>query len=208
MRLIQHIQGTPEWLAWRRDGIGGSDVANLLGVSPFDDATPECLFAEKVFGHTRPTNFAMRRGNRLEPVAREWFERKRGHKFPPVCVEHSDASWMRASLDGLAYVPGPGHLFAELAEIKAPNWKVHDAALAGFVPDYYRVQVQWQLLVTGAELCWFVSVTEHSRFLLDQQLAVVKVYADAEEQARLHTAAEAFWGRVLAARSVAEGVPA
>ena len=35
-----------EWLAWRRSGIGASDVAGILGISPW--ASPFTVWADKL----------------------------------------------------------------------------------------------------------------------------------------------------------------
>lgn len=203
MRIIPLQQGTLEWLDWRRAGLGGSDLAALLGLSPYEDATREALFAEKVHGTRKETNFAMRRGTRLEPVARAAFERLTGRHYEPVCVEHDDEPWMRCSLDGLCEdVPeGFGNPVTwDILEIKAGSWQTHDLILSGLVPDHFGVQCQWQLLVTGADVCHLVSINDGRRFARAQQIAHVEVRADGERQAELLDAGRAFWAEVEAAR--------
>src|ERR1700676_1944306 len=103
MKLIRLTQGSAPWLAWRQDGIGGSDAAAILGVSPYEDATRANLLREKVTRTEREANYPMRRGTRLEPVARALYQRVALCVAEPVCVEHSQADWMRVSLDGLCH---------------------------------------------------------------------------------------------------------
>lgn len=195
MRIVNLVQGSSEWLAWRRDGVGGSDVAALLGLSPFENATREHLLREKLVGEQRETTFAMRRGSRLEPVVRSLFEKRVAGQFPPVCIEDEHQPWARASLDGLA---ANGR---EILEIKCPAWDTHDWWLAGIVPDYYLAQIQWQLLVSGASVCHAVSFNNGQRFAAADHLAHVIVEADGEWQAKLLDAAESFWSEVRNART-------
>jgi putative phage-type endonuclease len=60
-----------EWLAARRTGIGGSDIAAILGLSPW--RTPLDVYRDKVDGAEQPETEAMRWGRLLEDViAREY----------------------------------------------------------------------------------------------------------------------------------------
>lgn len=201
MKIVPHEQGTPAWKLWRRAGIGGSDVAAILGIAPFPDATRANLLREKITGAERETNFSMRRGTRLEPLARELYAQHAGCTAVPVCVEHPEAPWIRCSLDGVCNdFPRRGGSPSWVLELKCPAWTVHDLALAGIVPDYYAVQCQWQLLTCGLDRCDFASFNDGRRFAEADQLAVVTLRADAEVQARCLEAAEPFWRDVLAGR--------
>lgn len=202
MKTLRLDQGSLEWLTWRRGGVGGSDAAAILGVGPFPDATRERVFGEKIgLGPALESNFATRRGHRLEPIARELYEVRTGCRAPAVCVEHDDAPWMRVSLDGLCS-DRLGETAAQwILELKCPNWKVHELALADIVVDYYRPQCQWQLLVTGLDRLDFVSFNDGRRFGVEDQLAIVPVEADAEMQGRLLYECERFWREVETAKS-------
>lgn len=195
MKLVTHTQGSDAWKAWRREGIGGSDVAAILGVSPYEDHTRAAVFAEKVHGTEREANFAMHRGQRLEPHARKAYQDRTRCIAPPVCVESSAGSWARVSLDGLcrpdrvavrleeiARLPAPARDRAmnQLAqqsvapagdpwilELKCPNWQTHDAALAGVVAEHFAVQCQWQMFVTQVQRLDFASFNPGDRFTPD-----------------------------------------
>jgi putative phage-type endonuclease len=135
-------QGCPAWQAWRRGGIGSGDAGAVMGVSPWQTSRQlwEVLTGRALL--PKPT-YAMRRGLRLEPVARRLYERRTGRLMEPCCVLHERYDWLRASLDGL-------DLEGELVlEVKAPDATAHRLALSGEVPAHYRPQVQHQLLVTG-----------------------------------------------------------
>lgn len=202
MRVIRGLQqGSPAWLAWRLGGVGGSDAATVLGVAPFEDATVENLFREKVDGWVRPTNFAMRRGTRLEPTARTLYEIAHRCKATPVRVEHDDAPWCRVSLDGLCRDDHEEAADPWVLELKCPNWQSHSWALAGEVPDYYRPQCQWQLFATGLDRLDYVSFSTAERFATNDRLAVVRVEPDAELQATLIEACGKFWDEVVRRRA-------
>lgn len=204
--LVNLNQGSPAWKAWRRDGIGGSDVATIMGVAPWDDATRDALLREKAEGVEREANFAMRRGTRLEPVARLAYEQFRECSAPPVCVEMQGAPWARVSLDGLCRYRAIPCGVPWVLELKVPGWEAHDKALAGIVPDYYVPQCQWQLLVTGClKPLDYASYSENSRFAEKDRLAVVSVAPDEAMQSELLEAALKFWFEVEERRDKLKG---
>lgn len=198
MRVLNLGQGSADWLAWRIGGLGASDAPVLMGVSPY--ATREQLLDEKITGKRRETEFAMRRGNRLEPTARALYELERGVKAPPVCVLHDDYPWMMSSLDGLVTEEFDAPEEARIVEIKCWRWQNHDLCLCGIVPDEVYPQIQHQLMTTSLDHCDLVSYTEHSKFAQDEQLVIIEVGADAEYQAELFEREEAFWAEVMAGR--------
>lgn len=191
MRVVNLQQGTLEWREWRRGGIGGSDVAAILGLSPFENATRADLLREKLTGAQRETNFSMRRGTRLEPIARRMFEELTGINWEPICGEDEHAVWPKVSLDGI------NADWSEIVEIKCANWQTHEMWLHGFVPDYYLVQMQWQMMIVGCARCHAVCFNNAKQFPPSQHLAYTVVEADAERQAVLLEAAEEFWNEVL-----------
>jgi putative phage-type endonuclease len=149
------IQGSPEWLEWRKKGFGSSDAAVLLGLSPW--RTFAQLLAEKRGLFTPTFNEfqlkAMERGKRLEPVVRAMTEAYSGLLFPAdnEVLVHPIHPFMRASLDGANREQG------QLIEIKCGNRKDHVASIGGKVPDKYMPQIQWQLMVSGLKDAVYVS---------------------------------------------------
>lgn len=196
MKTFPFHQGHPDWLAWRLGGIGGSDAGIILFGEMYG-VTRADLLAEKVTGTRRETNFAMRRGTRLEPVARGLYERCLGVVAKPLCVMHDSIDWLLASSDGLVAPPG---VDPWVIEIKCPCWQDHETALYGYLPPKYVPQVQHVLFAMNLKRCDYVSYTENERFGPSQKLAVVTVQEDAEYQARLLEEEEKFWAQVLAGR--------
>lgn len=164
MKTVVHTQGSDAWKAWRLGGIGGSDVAAILGVSPYEDHTRESVFREKVTGVERESSFAMKRGQRYEPHARFAYEQRQRCTAPPVCVEMQGCEWARVSLDGLCSSGAVIDPLRWILELKAPSWETHDAALAGVIAEHFEVQCQWQLLVCGLDRLDFASFNPGERF--------------------------------------------
>ena len=147
-------QGSAKWLDWRRSGIGGSEIYQLAcfadilaaawhrpGLAKLKPAAPppawveppEVLAARKLGRLPEKTaNFHMRRGKRLEPIAREAAEQHYRLTFPPFCVYPDSDPAVRVSLDGFNDRTGT------LIEIKAPcaPWPT--------IPDYLEYQTAYQ----------------------------------------------------------------
>ncbi len=235
MKLVPNLtQGTDPWRVWRRDRVGGSDTASILGISPYEDATRESVLAAKVDGVERIQTASMYRGTVLEPFARALYQSRMRCQAPPACVEMDGCPWAGASLDGLC--DNGARIASErvqwVLELKAPGWQTHDLALEGVVPEHFAVQIQWQLLVTGLTRCDYASFNPGERFtpaswalpwkqLLEDRrsgrtvpsveawpeewLAVVEVRADPERQAWILEEASQFWFEVAEARAAKAG---
>ena len=187
MRLVDLDQNSDAWLEWWRTGIGSSDAPAVLNMSPWK--TRRELWEEKVLDYhkSRPVlplavqakireerarregqnESSKNRGKKLEPVAREMYERWMGFEVPPVCGVHPEFEFLKVSLDGWH----AGRLL--FAEIKCPNQKAHAQALDGAVPDYYVPQVLHQFATSCGRECHYISY--HDRFPPGQRLAVVPV---------------------------------
>lgn len=174
-------QGTNEWLEWRRQGIGASDVAAILGVSPWKTARQ--LWLEKTGREVVETStHATQRGHWLEVKARAQYELLADCEMPPALVIHPQFPYMRVSLDG--WNPELNRVL----EIKCPGKADHEAALAGRVPEKYIAQLQFQLFVTGADTAHYFSFDGESG-------CIVEVKADAELQRTIRDAVIDFWTR-------------
>lgn len=180
-RGVAISQGTSEWLEWRRQGIGASDVAAILGLSPWKTARQ--LWLEKTGREVVETsNHATSRGHWLEVKARAQYELLADCEMPPALVIHPDYPFMRVSLDGWAPE------LRRVLEIKCPGTADHEAALAGRVPEKYVAQLQFQLFVTGAEVAHYFSFDGESG-------TIVEVKADSELQRTIRDAVIDFWTR-------------
>jgi putative phage-type endonuclease len=197
MKIIELIQGSREWHGWRMQGIGASEIPALLDRSPFPKKNRTSLFAEKTIGvKEEPTEFQMKKGQWLEPVARKRYVGERGLSMRAVCCEHEEAEYLRASLDGI------NEHFGKFIEIKysRPEW--HLLAMMGQVPEHVNLQMQYQFLVTGYKIADFVSITDNETEFrrADMRFKIVPNRPDAELMANILIEAEKFWAEVLAWR--------
>lgn len=179
-------QGSVAWKQWRKAGIGASDAPVIMGESPWSSRYD--LWEQKTGrGTERPANFYMRRGTRLEHVARRLYIESRGTHVEPVCMESEERSWMRASLDGWSAAAGL------VVEIKCPGAKDHAVAQSGKIPAKYYPQLQHLLAVSRAALCHYVSYR-------DDELVVLMVKPRADYIDRLVREEQEFWDCVQTGR--------
>lgn len=142
MPIVNLEQGTSSWLDWRREVVTATDSSIIMRKNPYKD--PLTLWKEKMMiKPPDPVNSAMARGSYLEPKARDYFQELTGLRLPPVVFEHPSYSWMAASLDGYDGM--------HLLEIKCPGERVLEECRNGNIPEYWYIQVQHQLAVTGLE---------------------------------------------------------
>lgn len=150
MKIINLTQGSPEWLSWRKTVITATDCPAILGSSPW---TTAYQVWQKKLGliEEQKSNAAMERGKQLEPEARAQFIERFGIEMQPVVVESSEFDFLGASLDGISA------LGEYILEIKCGGAKLHEMAERGEIPTYYMDQMQHQLLVTRAHMCFYYS---------------------------------------------------
>lgn len=157
-------QGTKEWLEFRKNHVGASDAPVIMRKSPWK--TPYQLWQQKLsLAEDKPSNFAMERGNDLEPIARKALEEKLGMPLATKVRLHNRRSWMMASLDAISFDE------SIVAEIKCPGKDDHEIALSGHVPEKYFPQLQHQIEVCGVDMVYYFSF--HG-----QENALLKVYRD------------------------------
>lgn len=138
------------WLTARREGIGSSDVAAILGVA--DRNTAVHVYRDKRGELVDDAGEAALWGHILEePVAREWARRQRSVVQRVGLVAHVDEPWMRVSLDRqVLECPMDRAVRIRCAlevkcrsAFKASRWK------NASVPDDVLAQVTWQMAITG-----------------------------------------------------------
>lgn len=141
--------GTPAWLAARKNGIGASDAAVALGMSPY--ATPLDLYREKTgeAGEKEVTR-EMRRGTLLEPFLVDEFVSRTGidvKEYPCPMQCHPDHPWMYATPDACIDVE-------TLLECKTTRHTTRDQLGdegSDVMPVHWNLQCQHQMAVTNAK---------------------------------------------------------
>ena len=148
-----------EWLAYRRKGIGGSDVAALLGISPW--RTARDLYFDKlniVAVEDNEDNWvALEMGHLLEPLVAKIFQHRTGYKIYQIkkMFQHPQYSWMLADVDYFVELPDGS---TAILEIKTTNYNARDNWwLNGeeTVPVYYETQGRHYMAVMNVDRCFF-----------------------------------------------------
>ena len=194
MKVIDAVQGSPEWLASRAGKVTASMISAVLmkpETAGYRDYQAQ-LVAEILTGKPQGsdyTNVHMQFGTETEPLARSAYEAETGFSVDEVglCI-HPTIDRAGASPDGLVSNSG-------LVEIKCPKVATHLAYLiAGVVPTGYKNQMMWQMACCDRDWCDFVSfrpdLPEHL------QLFLIRFHRDQKEIDKLETAVNAFLATV------------
>lgn len=145
-----------EWLNTRSVGIGASEGAAAVGMSPWQ--TPIELWKLKS-GITAPKdlsgNAAVEQGNRMEPILRNFYmgthEEYTLEYHPYDIIYQEDRPWLFATLDGELIDEGGRHGILEI-KTATPNGKAGwDKWANGNLPQNYYIQTLHQMLATGYE---------------------------------------------------------
>lgn len=181
-----------EWLAWRRTGIGASDIAALLGLSPW--ASPFSVWVDKLgllpdedLDDDDPREF----GRRAEAMVGPWFRDRTGLELAgeQLWLTHPEQPWLKATPDAVV-VEGGGDTFYDWSgdfpalgplEIKTDMGRPWPT-----IPEHYQAQGQQQMLVGGWDRMWFAVL--HGR-----RFRVYELERDAADCDLIETTAREFW---------------
>ena len=143
-----------EWLVLRQKGIGGSDAAAIVGLSPWK--TADALWKEKAQG-ILPKDISdsefVRQGVRLEPALRTLFKAK----HPEYSVRHEPLDmwyqegreWLFATLDGRIIDKANKKYGCLEIKTSTPQGKAGWNKWNESIPDGYVVQCYHEMLASG-----------------------------------------------------------
>lgn len=168
-----------EWLKLRRHGIGGSEVAAILGMSRW--ASPRDVWLDKMgCGRGELSSWPIVRGNALEGPLLEWFALKTGRPVTTMPLQRNiERPWMLGSVDGIS-VDG-------IVEAKTASWRIAMQDWTDGVADHAEMQLQWYLAVTGLRHGWIIGA------LGDDDPVITPVERDDSLIATLINAVGKFW---------------
>lgn len=171
-------------LQQRRRGIGGSDVAGILGISPW--STPLDVWRAKVLGDQDAETEPMRWGTLLEPIIRAEAAARLGEPVTDGQLVVAD-DWRFGNVDGLV---GSDAILECKATRDGSEWGQEGT---DEIPDHYLAQVAWYLAVTARSLAHVAVLIGGSDFRM------YRVARDARVEAAILERAAEFWrNRVLA----------
>jgi len=193
LRLVstRNIQRA-DWLAIRKTGIGGSDAAASVGLSPYKSQLE--LWLEKTGRDgdlekpdpndtTHPTYW----GTTLEPIVAASYslQTKRRVRRVNAVLQHPEHPFMLANLDREVV----GQPDVQILECKTAG-EFGARAWRDGVPEYVQLQVQHQLAVTGQR------AADVAVLICGQRLDVHRVVRDDELISRLIVLEARFWKHV------------
>ena len=148
--------GSPQWHAARANGIGGSEIAAVLGLSPYESRF-SLWHRKKGLISPAEENPVMYWGTALEPVICAEFAKRHPEWIPHDAPTYAAAGrpWQIANPDRLLYTPGndsdePDELLEAKTARDDAGWGEEGT---DEIPVYYRAQCLWYLDVLGLQRC-------------------------------------------------------
>lgn len=156
--------GSDAWHATRAEGIGASEIAAVVGLSPYESHFSLWHRKAGLVG-PQPVNELMSWGHYLEPAIAARF----ADEHPELRVRRTGTwrsrqrPWQLANPDRLLHGWRDGEWLSRIpVEIKwsphADGWSDEDEG----IPVYYRCQVQWQMDVMGASHAYVAALVGSS----------------------------------------------
>lgn len=179
--------GTPEeinkqWVEARKNGIGGSDVASIMGLNKY--SSPLNVWLVKTGREESPDlsdNQAVEWGNRLEDVVADKF----ADEHPELQVRRRNATmvsikrpWAFANIDRWV-TDGKGNV--GILEVKTVGMR-RAADWDNGVPLYYLTQVMHYMSVTGYQYAWvavLIGGQEFREYYIERDEADIQAINDA-----------------------------
>ena len=175
-----------EWLEARRERIGGSDAAAIVGLSRW--ATPLTVYMDKRgLSPDKPDNIAMRIGRELEEtVARLWCEEtgKKCQRRNAILINPA-YPFAHANVDRWVVGENAGLECKTTSEMNMKTFR------GGEYPTNYYAQCVHYMMITGADR-WYLSVLVGNRELFN-----FVIERDEEEIAALMEQEKAFYENYL-----------
>jgi len=173
-----------DWLKHRTAGLGGSDCASVLGLSPW--RSPIDVWLDKM-GKSKPLedNEAMRQGRDLEEYVANRFCEATGKKVKRVnaILQHDTHDWLIGDVDRLIVGEKAG------LECKTTNMMAWKSIKADGPPDYYELQCHHYMAVTGFDK-WYLAV-----LVMGRDFLIYEIERDEELISAIITQEQKFWER-------------
>lgn len=153
MNVLNVQQGSAEWLAARGARFTASEAPAMMGVSKYQ--TRSDLLRQKATGITADVDGAKQalfdKGHESEAAGRPLAEEITGDLYPVTATLEVEGLSLLASLDGATMMED------EIFEHKLYSQSLAAQVEAGALEPHYTVQMDQQLLVSGARRCLFMT---------------------------------------------------
>lgn len=185
-----------EWLDYRRKGLGGSDAAAVMGLSPF--CTCRDLYRDKLgiepAGDDDKNWVALEVGHRLESLVAEIFRRKTDLKVweDKRMFAHPDPeySFMQADLDFMVQERDGRQ---GILEIKTTNFFCRDHWDDDNVPVNYELQGRHYMAVMDLDFVWYACLYGNN----DSQFIMRRIDRDLEFEKEMIEQEHFFWNEYV-----------
>jgi putative phage-type endonuclease len=195
--ILPECAGRERWLAARQEGIGGSEVGALVGISEYE--TPWSVYNTKKRGGKDLSDVAaVEWGHRLENVVAEKVAEEVGlvSRFGGGLWAHREKPFLRVTPDRFATKPRAWKAQA-LIECKTAgddeHWEsgtIHPKGYgSGSAPLSYQAQAQWQMGIIGLPVCYLGCLVLGR----ERQFFTVEIHFDRDWFNELAAEAERFW---------------
>lgn len=185
-----------EWLEWRRKGIGGSDVAAIMGISPFRTARDIYYDKLKIVSVEEEDEFddswvAKEMGNLLEPLVAKIFQKKTGFEVFQIkkMFYHPNYPFMLADVDYFVKLPDGTVAILEIKttdDSRAVEWYRNGEKI---VPVYYESQGRHYMAVTDIDRVFYCCLYGRS----EDNVIIREIKRDFEYEDEMIFLEQEFW---------------
>jgi putative phage-type endonuclease len=182
-----------EWLAYRRTGLGGSDVSAVLGVSPF--TTGRDLYYDKlniVSAIDDSDNWVQKEiGHLLEGLVAKIFHVKTGYRIYQIkkMFRHPQHAFMIADVDYFVELPDGS---TAILEIKTTNYNNTGKWWDGnreIVPLHYELQGRHYMAVMNANRVYYCCLYGNN----EDEVIIRHIDRDLDYESEMIALEEHFW---------------
>lgn len=190
--VLSTVQQEEDYEAWKRarsQGIGGSEIGAICGVSNY--ATARTVYLRKTMQYDEDFSDEMKQrmewGHLLEPIVADKYSAETGKKVAvsPATLRHKDHPWAIANVDRfIVDEEGKPIGILECKTTDARNWADWDS---GEPPLYYIYQLQWYMWITGLKFGALACLVGGNKFYY------LEMYANDDIINSMYMLGDVFW---------------
>ena len=186
-----------QWLRWRKKGIGGSDVATALGLSPYK--TRRELYYDKIdvlpVLEDDDKSIMFQIGHLLEDVVAQIFAKKTGFSVfrDQMMYQHPNFPFMLADVDRFIHLPDGR---TAILECKTAHYDTMFKWANDAVPRHYELQVRHYMSVMNIDVAYIACLFSNN----ENDFVWRKIERDLDEEENTILQLQDFWQNNVLAR--------